>query len=145
MNDASAVSATAAPPAAAPSGAGESQVPLDDDELKSMTEADWMKRLTRAEFKVLRQRGTEPRGGAYDHFYPMEGHFVCKGCSTPLYSASAKVRNVNLTTVRCIRLPIDAHPFADFCVRSLIRAVAGLRLTSATRVLLAPLGARVLT
>lgn len=65
-------------------------VPLSDEELQGMTEAKWMKKLSRTDYMVLRQKGTEPRGGYYDHFYPVEGHFVCKGCSAPLYSADAK-------------------------------------------------------
>jgi len=64
--------------------------PLSDDQLKGMTEAAWMKRLSRSDYMVLRQKGTEPRGSHYDHFYPSEGHFVCKGCCAPLYSAAAK-------------------------------------------------------
>ena len=70
----------------APVAVADDIVPMTTDELKSMTEADWMKRLSRAEYMVLRQKGTEPRGSAYDDFYPEQGHFVCKGCSAPLLS-----------------------------------------------------------
>jgi peptide-methionine (R)-S-oxide reductase len=55
------------------------------------SDADWKKELNAQEFQVLRKKGTEPaRTGEYDKFYPSEGHFVCRGCGTPLYSAKAK-------------------------------------------------------
>lgn len=55
------------------------------------TEQEWSKELDRFEFQVLRKKGTEPAGtGEYDKFYPTEGHFVCRGCGQPLYSAEAK-------------------------------------------------------
>ena len=53
--------------------------------------SEWKSTLNAQEFQVLRQKGTEPaRTGEYDKFYPTEGHFVCRGCGTPLYSAKAK-------------------------------------------------------
>lgn len=40
---------------------------------------------------MLREKGTEPaRKGEYDKFYPKAGHFVCRACGNPLYSAEAK-------------------------------------------------------
>lgn len=55
------------------------------------SDAEWSKQLNKQEFQVLRKKGTEPaRTGEYDKFYPSEGHFVCRCCGTPLYSAAAK-------------------------------------------------------
>jgi peptide-methionine (R)-S-oxide reductase len=55
------------------------------------SEAEWQAQLTAAEFHVLRNKGTEPRGtGEYDGFYPAKGHFVCRGCRAPLFLAAAK-------------------------------------------------------
>ena len=55
------------------------------------SDADWSKELDKTSFQVLRKKGTEPAGtGEYDKFYPTEGHFVCKGCGNPLYSAESK-------------------------------------------------------
>jgi len=55
------------------------------------SDAEWSKQLNKQEFQVLRKKGTEPaRTGEYDKFYPSEGHFVCRCCGTPLYSAKAK-------------------------------------------------------
>ena len=50
-----------------------------------------LNQLDTASFQVLRKKGTEPAGtGEYDKFFPEEGHFVCKGCGNPLYSAESK-------------------------------------------------------
>ena len=55
------------------------------------SEREWKQELDAQAFQVLRQKGTEPaRTGEYDKFYPSEGHFVCRGCGTPLYSAKSK-------------------------------------------------------
>ena len=57
------------------------------------SEAEWKAELSDFEYKVLREKATEPAGsGEYDGFYPKagEGHFVCRGCKNPLYSAEAK-------------------------------------------------------
>lgn len=55
------------------------------------SDVQWQKELTKQEYEVLRRKGTEARGGEHDKFYPKEGHFVCRGCKIPLYSAQAKV------------------------------------------------------
>lgn len=68
-------------------------VPLPKD-AKEMNDGDWKGVLSPRAFNVLRQGGTEPGGtGEYDGFYPDEGHFVCGGCSAPLYSAEAKFKS----------------------------------------------------
>lgn len=55
------------------------------------SDAEWKKLLDPEEYRILRKKGTERAGtGEYDHFYPKEGYFVCKGCGNPLYSAAAK-------------------------------------------------------
>ena len=47
------------------------------------------------EYDVLRLKGTSPRGGEYDGFYPPagDGYFACRGCGRPLYSAAAKFKS----------------------------------------------------
>ena len=60
------------------------------------SEAEWKAELSDFEYKVLREKATEPAGsGEYDGFYPKagEGHFVCRGCKNPLYSAEAKFKS----------------------------------------------------
>ena len=57
------------------------------------SEAEWKAELSDFEYKVLREKATEPAGsGEYDGFYPKagEGHFACRACRQPLYSAAAK-------------------------------------------------------
>ena len=57
------------------------------------TEDEWQQALSSEEYRVLREKGTEPAGsGEYDKFYPQvgEGYFSCKACGNPLYSAAAK-------------------------------------------------------
>eukprot|EP00049_Salpingoeca_infusionum_P009696 m.164803 g.164803 ORF g.164803 m.164803 type:complete len:219 (-) comp14410_c0_seq2:1719-2375(-) len=54
---------------------------------------EWKAKLTKEEYHVLREKGTERAGsGEYDKFYPKkdEGYFACRGCGEPLYSAEAK-------------------------------------------------------
>lgn len=59
---------------------------------KSVTEAEWKQKLSAAEYRVLREKGTERAGtGEYDKFYPKgDSHFACRGCGNALYSAEAK-------------------------------------------------------
>eukprot|EP01061_Rhynchopus_euleeides_P012100 TRINITY_DN21714_c0_g1_i1.p1 TRINITY_DN21714_c0_g1~~TRINITY_DN21714_c0_g1_i1.p1 ORF type:complete len:143 (+),score=36.29 TRINITY_DN21714_c0_g1_i1:51-479(+) len=55
------------------------------------TDEEWRARLTAQEYAVLRQADTDrPHKGEYTTFQPKAGHFVCKGCDAPLYSAASK-------------------------------------------------------
>ncbi|MFA5950528.1 MAG: peptide-methionine (R)-S-oxide reductase MsrB [Hyphomicrobium sp.] len=65
--------------------AGESQ---EFEIMKS--DEDWKKLLTRAQYNVLRQHGTEPPGSSpLDKFYK-PGTYNCAACDLPLYSSDAK-------------------------------------------------------
>lgn len=59
---------------------------------KTVTDQEWRQRLSPAEYRVLRNKGTErPWSGKYNKFYPTtESHFACRACDNPLYSAKAK-------------------------------------------------------
>ncbi len=54
---------------------------------------DWEKILTPEEYKVLREKGTEPPfSGKYDDFYK-EGIYLCKGCGAHLFSSEDKFKS----------------------------------------------------
>ncbi|KAL1960338.1 hypothetical protein VTO42DRAFT_8298 [Malbranchea cinnamomea] len=55
------------------------------------TEEEWRAVLTPDQFRILRQKGTEPPGtGKYNKHAPTTGIYECAGCGAPLYKASHK-------------------------------------------------------
>lgn len=67
--------------AAAPAGAIE---PL------RLSDAQWKQRLTPAQYRVLRQEGTEAPGSSPLDREKRAGIFHCAGCNLPLFSSDAK-------------------------------------------------------
>lgn len=55
-----------------------------------MTEAEWKKKLTPAQYKILRAQGTEAAfcGVFYDNH--KKGTYSCVGCALPLFKSDAK-------------------------------------------------------
>ena len=54
------------------------------------TEEYWKKNLSKKEFQILRERGTEhPYTGKYNNHFE-DGVYVCKGCGQPLYKSNSK-------------------------------------------------------
>ena len=51
------------------------------DGSKDIGEAAWKAKLSAAQFRVLREKATDPRGMALDN---------CSGCQTPLYTSAMK-------------------------------------------------------
>ncbi|KAI0731197.1 peptide methionine sulfoxide reductase msrB [Earliella scabrosa] len=63
------------------------------DPNKSKSEGEWRAVLSPEQFRILRQKGTEPAGsGQYDKFYE-EGVYACAGCGTPLYKSATKFKS----------------------------------------------------
>jgi peptide-methionine (R)-S-oxide reductase len=57
---------------------------------KKLTDADWRKRLTPAQYNVLRNHGTERPGSSPLLREHRKGTFACAGCALPLFSSAAK-------------------------------------------------------
>ena len=71
------------------SAAPPSSVPEPGSRRKS--ELEWANELSAEEYNVLRQAGTErPGSGIYNKAFPVEGHFACRACGSPLFDARSK-------------------------------------------------------
>ncbi|KAJ0575392.1 putative peptide-methionine (R)-S-oxide reductase [Helianthus annuus] len=54
------------------------------------SEEEWRAVLSPEQFRILRNKGTEPKGtGEYDKFFG-DGVYTCAGCGTPLYKSTTK-------------------------------------------------------
>lgn len=63
--------------------------PHEIDGSKDVGDAEWRKQLSSAEYRVLRDKGTDPRHMPLDRFFE-EGSYVCAGCKTLLYTSEMK-------------------------------------------------------
>jgi peptide-methionine (R)-S-oxide reductase len=57
---------------------------------RKLTDADWRKRLTSAQYDVLRKHGTERPGTSPLNHEKRKGTFACAGCDLPLFSSDTK-------------------------------------------------------
>ncbi len=55
-----------------------------------LSDAEWKKRLTPAQYRVLRKEGTEAPGSSALDREKRVGNFHCAGCDLPLFSSSTK-------------------------------------------------------
>jgi len=55
-----------------------------------LSDADWKKRLSPAQYEVLRREGTEPPGSSALNAEKRAGVYACAGCQLPLFSSAAK-------------------------------------------------------
>jgi peptide-methionine (R)-S-oxide reductase len=55
-----------------------------------MSEDEWRKKLTPAQFSILRKHGTEPPGSSPLNDEHRKGTFACAGCDLPLFASETK-------------------------------------------------------
>jgi peptide-methionine (R)-S-oxide reductase len=65
-------------------------VPTEAADIRSLTKADWKRRLTPEQFHVLREHGTERAGSSPLNHEKRKGLFACAGCDQPLFSSDTK-------------------------------------------------------
>ena len=56
----------------------------------SYSDAEWKKRLTKAQYYILREEGTEPPGSSPLLKEHRKGTFLCAGCDNELFSSATK-------------------------------------------------------
>lgn len=82
--------ATAALAGTIPFGEAAPVTTPDTIDFRSLSEAEWRKRLSPQAFDVLRKHGTERAGTSPLNREKRKGRFVCAGCDLPLFSSDTK-------------------------------------------------------
>jgi peptide-methionine (R)-S-oxide reductase len=59
-------------------------------DFKALTKAEWRKRLTPAQYGILREQGTERAGSSPLDREKRKGTFACAGCDLALFSSETK-------------------------------------------------------
>lgn len=62
----------------------------DTIEKLELSEAEWRRRLTPAQFRILRDEGTEPAHSSPLNNEKRPGTYVCAGCALPLFTSAMK-------------------------------------------------------
>ncbi len=62
----------------------------DAIDFKKLTAAEWRKRLTKDQYWILREHGTERAGSSPLDHEKRKGTFACAGCDLPLFSSDTK-------------------------------------------------------
>ena len=57
---------------------------------RKVTDKEWYKRLTQAQYDVLRKHGTERAGSSPLNAEKRTGTFACAGCAQPLFSSDTR-------------------------------------------------------
>ncbi len=71
-------------------GEAQTMTTTTDVNFKTLSEADWKKRLDDQQFYVLRKHGTERAGTSPLNKEKRKGTFACAGCDKPLFSSDTK-------------------------------------------------------
>jgi peptide-methionine (R)-S-oxide reductase len=73
------------------SAASNTALPSEKNGKLDLPDAEWQAKLSRNQYYVLRQKGTDPaRRGEYDEHFVPGGVYVCAACATPLYLSEHK-------------------------------------------------------
>eukprot|EP01119_Soliformovum_irregulare_P004759 TRINITY_DN15851_c0_g1_i1.p1 TRINITY_DN15851_c0_g1~~TRINITY_DN15851_c0_g1_i1.p1 ORF type:complete len:166 (-),score=42.27 TRINITY_DN15851_c0_g1_i1:25-522(-) len=59
-------------------------------DMSNPTEDEWRVKLTKEQFRVLRQKGTEAPGTGEYNKHSEKGVYHCAGCDAPLYTSDTK-------------------------------------------------------
>jgi len=59
-------------------------------DFRTLSDAEWRKRLTGEQYNVLRKHGTERAGTSPLNQEKRKGTFVCAGCELPLFASDTK-------------------------------------------------------
>ncbi|MBS0647715.1 MAG: peptide-methionine (R)-S-oxide reductase MsrB [Verrucomicrobia bacterium] len=60
---------------------------------KDLPDKEWKKKLTKEEYHLLREKGTEKAFSGEYWDSTEEGTYVCAGCGEPLFSSEAKFKS----------------------------------------------------
>ena len=69
--------------------AADSKAPARADRI-TLPDAEWQKRLTPEQYRVLRHEGTERAGSSPLNAEKRRGTYVCAGCDLPLFKSETK-------------------------------------------------------
>ncbi|PKP45966.1 MAG: peptide-methionine (R)-S-oxide reductase [Bacteroidetes bacterium HGW-Bacteroidetes-12] len=56
----------------------------------NISDSDWKSKLTEKEYRVLREKGTEPPFSGKYNLHFNNGVYLCKGCNEVLFDATSK-------------------------------------------------------
>lgn len=56
----------------------------------NISDSDWKSKLTEKEYRVLREKGTEPPFSGKYNLHFTDGVYLCKGCDAILFDATSK-------------------------------------------------------
>ena len=62
----------------------------DNNDMKNMSEAEWLERLGPKRFEVLRKKGTEMAFTGKLYTNKESGRYLCAGCGQQLFSSDSK-------------------------------------------------------